>query len=127
VHPLLSAFPAASGDDVIDSAFVTTLANFGCAGVVVVLMILGFLVPKYSVDKMEKRYQEYIERQEHTIARQQEALSVERRANAELRDAGSTTTQLIEALVEVTAKQALGRPQDHPPPGRVPHRSREST
>jgi hypothetical protein len=93
----------------MDSALISTLVNLGAGGIVVVLLAFGILVPKPSVDKMERQYREYIERQEAAIARLQTALDYERTANDALRNAGGVTNQLISALVDVTAQQPPGR------------------
>ena len=81
----------------MDSALVTVLINAGIAGVVVLLMIFKWLVPKWVYDKAEAEARYY-----------REALELERQRNAELASTTDTTTKLIGALADLaTERRAL--------------------
>lgn len=83
----------------MDSALITLLANLGTGGVVIVLIILGYLVPKPA-------YMRVIEesgRKDEIIAKQQEALGLERQRADAATQAGGVTNQLIGGLVRLAS------------------------
>jgi hypothetical protein len=67
----------------------TALLNFGALGVVVALMVIGYLVPKPTVDRLET---------ENKLLR--DALDIERKRNDELSKVGDVTGQLLRALTD---------------------------
>ena len=92
----------------MDSTLVTVLINAGVAGVVVILLILGFLVPKWAYSRLE---------QENKSLR--EALELERQRAGEAASTQTVTNQLIGALVDLAAeRKGLQTPPEgtgHPP------------
>lgn len=78
----------------MDSALVTVLINSGVAGVVLILLILGWLVPKWAYSRLEA---------ENKALR--EALQLERRRNEEIASTAGVTNQLIGALVDLAGER----------------------
>lgn len=95
----------------MDSALITVLANAGVAGVVVILMILGWLVPKPTVARLEA---------ENTALRT--SRDTERQRADEAVQAGRVTTQLIAALADLAAarRQDQGWPAGFGGPAALP-------
>jgi hypothetical protein len=89
----------------VDSALVTVLINSGVAGVVIILLILGWLVPKWAYSRLEA---------ENKALR--EALQLERRRNEEIASTAGVTNQLIGALVDLA-----GERKGINPPGATGH------
>lgn len=79
----------------MDSSLIVALINGGgFAGIVVVLMVMGWLVPKWVYKKLEKENKHL-----------REALEYERRARVEASSQGViTTNQLLGALVNMAEK-----------------------
>ena len=93
----------------VDSALVTVLINAGVAGVVVILLILGWLVPKWAYARLLEENKSL-----------REALQLERRRNEEIAGTAGVTNQLIGALVDLAGE----RKGIHPPaaqPGTTGH------
>ena len=91
----------------MDSTLVTVLINAGVAGVVVILLIAGWLVPKWAYSKLE---------QENKSLR--EALQLERQRAGEAASTHAVTNQLIGALVDLAAERKGVTPPEgtgHPP------------
>lgn len=78
----------------MDSALIAVLTNGGVAGVVVILMILGWLVPKWVYANLEKENKHL-----------REALDLERQRNKEAVSQVGVTNQLISALVSLAEKR----------------------
>lgn len=81
----------------MDSAFLTVLINAGVAGVIVILMMTGYLVPKWVYKKLEK---------ENKALR--EAYELQRQRSIETTNQGVVTNQLIQALVDVAEQHQSG-------------------
>ena len=77
----------------MDSTIVTVLANAGVAGIVVILMILGFLIPKPTYTRLEAENKSL-----------RDALQLERRRADEASEAGRVTNQLIAAVASLAAQ-----------------------
>ena len=82
----------------MDSALITVLTNAGVAGVVVILLILGWLVPKWAYSRLE-------EENRHL----REALEAERQRAGEAAASAGVTNQLIGALVDLAAERKAVR------------------
>ncbi len=74
----------------MDSAILTVLVNAGVAGIVILLLIFGYLVPKWAYSKLEE---------ENKLLR--EALQLERQRGSEAASQMGVTNRLIGALVEL--------------------------
>jgi len=74
----------------MDSAIITVLINAGVAGVVILLMMFGWLVPKWAYSRLEDENRDL-----------REALRLERQRNAEIGGTAGITNQLIGALVNL--------------------------
>lgn len=86
----------------MDTTLITFLSNAGTAGIVVVLLAIGVLVPRWAYKKLEE---------ENRLLR--EALDTERlRANDVTKSAG-VTNQLIEAIVNLAVEQRKEKPAGH--------------
>src|SRR5215469_15462418 len=82
----------------MDSALLLVLTNAGVAGVVIILMIGGWLVPRWIYKNLEKENKHL-----------REALDLERQSRKEALNQGVTTTnQLIGALVNLAEKRHTG-------------------
>ena len=81
----------------LDSGLVTALVNFGAAGVVVILIILGLLVPKPFYARLEE---------ENRLLR--EALQLERQRSNDAAATAGVTNQLIHALTDMAADKHHG-------------------
>lgn len=74
----------------MDISLVGLLTNFGLGGIIILLIALGVLSPKWIVDRLEKE-----------IAALSAALEIERQRNAELAGTTGTTARLVQALTEI--------------------------
>lgn len=77
----------------MDSALVTLLANAGTAGVIIIVIIAGWLVPKWAYAKLEA---------ENRLLRK--ALDLERERAGEAASTHGVTNQLIGALVDLAGE-----------------------
>jgi hypothetical protein len=84
----------------VDSALIGVLANLGTGGVVIVLIILGYLVPRPA----HMRVVEDSTRKDEAIDKLQEALSLERQRSNDATQAGAVTNQLIDGLVRLATE-----------------------
>lgn len=82
----------------MDSAIVTVLINAGVAGIVVILLISGFLVPKWVYSRLENENKDL-----------RQALQLERQRNKEVASAAGVTNQLIGALVNLAEERKPDR------------------
>ena len=82
----------------MDTAFITVLTNGGVAGVVVLLIIFGWLVPKWAYSKLEEENQHL-----------REALQTERQRAGEVTSQAGVTNQLIGALVDLASERKAAR------------------
>lgn len=92
----------------MDTALVTALTNFGALGVVLILILAGWLVPKPYFARLEE---------ENRALR--EALAIERQRGTDAEQAGRVTTKLIGALTDLAAEKARRPPvrrDDSPSP-----------
>lgn len=78
----------------MDTTLVAALTNFGALGTVMVLIVLGWLVPKPYFTKLEE---------ENRLLR--EALNLERQRGTDAEQAGRVTGQLIHALQDLAAER----------------------
>jgi hypothetical protein len=72
------------------------LSNFGALGVIVMLMILGYLVPKTTVDRLDT---------ENKLLK--DSLDIERKRSDELSKVGDVTGQLLKALTDSMERRPL--------------------
>lgn len=78
----------------MDSALITVLTNAGTAGTVVLLMIFGWIVPKWAYQKLEDENKSL-----------HKALDLERQRSGDATSQAATTNQLIGALVDLAAER----------------------
>jgi hypothetical protein len=78
----------------VDSALVGTLVNLGAGFVVVILVILGYLVPR-------PEFRRLLEENEKL----REALEMERQRSNEIAQAGAVANQLISALTSLASER----------------------
>lgn len=74
----------------MDSAVITVLINAGVAGIVIILLVIGYLVPKWAYSRLEDENRDL-----------REALLLERQRNGEIAGTAGITNQLIGALVDL--------------------------
>lgn len=93
------------------STLTTILTDSGFAGIVLLLVVFGYLVPKPTVDKLESEKDYY-----------RNALDLERQRNGEMASTGTVTNQLLSAFVHVATENreiraADGQTRQHDPAG----------
>lgn len=93
----------------MDSSLVTILVNLGTGGVVVVLMILGYLVPKPTVTRLT----EDGAHKDEEIAKLTEALALERQRSNDATQAAMVTNQLIGALTALATEHRAAEKHEH--------------
>ena len=92
----------------MDSSLISILANLGTGGVVVLLIILGYLVPKPT----HTRVLEDSARKDETIDKLTEALALERQRSNDATQAGAVTNQLIGALTTLATEHRAAEKHD---------------
>lgn len=95
----------------MDSSLISVLANLGAGGIVVVLIILGYLIPKPAYARLEK------ENEKLQVANDilGEANATLRTTNNNLSSSGQLTNQVVQALMTIASEhRAPGR--EPPPP-----------
>jgi len=93
----------------MDSALVSVLINLGTGFVVVILMILGYLVPKPTYAKAL----EDGAHKDEEIAKLQEALALERQRSNDATQAATVTNQLIGALTTLATEHRAAEKHEH--------------
>jgi hypothetical protein len=84
----------------VDTSLITILANLGTGGVVIVLMVLGYLIPKPT----HARALEDSAHKDAEIAKLAEALALERQRSNDATQAATVTNQLIGALTSLATE-----------------------
>lgn len=84
----------------MDSSLAAFLANAGVAGVVIILIIAGFLIPKPT----HRRVLKDNARKDAEIAKLREALALERQRSNDTTQAGEVTIQLVRGLVKLASE-----------------------
>jgi hypothetical protein len=93
----------------VDSALISVLSNLGTGGVVIVLLILGYLVPKPT----HARVLEDSAHKDEEIAKLQEALALERQRSNDATQAATVTNQLIGALTSLATEHRALEKHEH--------------
>jgi hypothetical protein len=93
----------------VDSSLISVLANLGTGGVVVILIILGYLVPKPSYS----RVLEESARKDTVIEHLQQALALERQQANDVAQAGAVTNQLIDGLIKLAGTHRDAEAREH--------------
>jgi hypothetical protein len=93
----------------VDSSLVTVLANGVTPGIVIVLIIFGYLVPKPAYTRVT----EDGERKDKEIAALTEALALERQRSNDATQAGQVTVQLIGALTTLATEHRAAEKHEH--------------
>lgn len=94
----------------MDSALISLLSNAGVAGVVIILIVLGYLVPKPTHQRALKD----AARKDREIAKLAEALALERQRSNDTTQAGAVTIQLVRGLVKLAGETRGERGHDVP-------------
>jgi hypothetical protein len=92
----------------LDSSLISVLANLGTGGVIIILIILGYLVPRPA----HARVVEESARKDEVIDKLQEALDLERQRSNDASQAGTVTNQLIDGLLKLATEH-----REHPEDG----------
>lgn len=93
----------------MDSALIGVLANLGTGGVVIVLIVLGYLIPRPA----HTRVLEESARKDEVIGKLQEALGLERQRSNDATQAGAVTIQLIGALTTLATEHRAAEKHEH--------------
>ena len=93
----------------MDSSLISILANLGTGGVVIVLIVLGYLIPKPT----HTRALEDSAHKDEEIAKLAEALALERQRSNDATQAATVTNQLIGALTSMAAEHRAAEKHEH--------------
>lgn len=93
----------------MDSSLISILSNLGTGGVVIVLIILGYLVPKPT----HTRVLEDSGHKDEEIAKLAEALALERQRSNDATQAATVTNQLIGALTTMATEHRAPEKHEH--------------
>jgi Tfp pilus assembly protein PilE len=93
----------------VDSALIGVLANLGTGGVVIVLLVLGYLVPKPT----HTRVLEESARKDAAIDKLEQALALERQRSDATAQAGEVTNKLIGGLVQLATEHRAAEKHEH--------------
>ena len=93
----------------MDTALITIVSNLGWGGIIVVLIVLGYLVPKPA----HTRALEENSRKDEVIGKLQEALALERQRSNDATQAGAVTNQLIGALTTLATEHRAMEKHEH--------------
>ena len=93
----------------MDSSLISLLVNGVSGGVVVILIILGYLVPKPTHPKAL----EDSSHKDEEIAKLQEALALERQRSNDATQAATVTNQLIGALTTLATEHRVAEKHEH--------------
>lgn len=93
----------------MDTSLISILTNLGTGGIVVVLIILGYLIPKPT----HSRAIEDSAHKDEEIARLQDALALERQRSNDANQAATVTNQLIGALTSMATEHRAAEKHEH--------------
>ncbi len=93
----------------MDSSLISILVNLGTGGIVIILIILGYLVPKPT----HTRALEDSAHKDEVIEKLQEALALERQRSNDATQAGAVTNQLIGALTTLATEHRAAEKHEH--------------
>ena len=93
----------------MDTSLITIVSNLGTGGVVIVLIILGYLIPKPT----HTRALEDSAHKDEEIAKLQEALALERQRSNDATQAATVTNQLIGALTTLATEHRAAEKHEH--------------
>ena len=93
----------------MDSSLITIVSNLGWGGIIVVLIVLGYLVPKPA----HTRAVEDSAHKDDVIARLQEALALERQRSNDATQTATVTNQLVRALTSLAAANRAAEKDEH--------------
>jgi len=93
----------------VDSALITALFNLGWGGLVVLLILGGYLVPKLTHQRVVTENA----RKDEVIERLQVALDLERQRSNDATQAGAVTVQLIGALTTLATENRAAEKHEH--------------
>jgi hypothetical protein len=93
----------------LDTSLITIVSNLGTGGVVIVLIILGYLIPKPT----HTRALEDSAHKDEEIAKLQEALALERQRSNDATQAATVTNQLIGALTTLATEHRAAEKHEH--------------
>ena len=93
----------------MDSALISVLSNLGTGGVVIILLVLGYIVPKPAHTQVLQESA----RKDEVIEKLQEALALERQRSNDAAQAGQVTNQLIGALTTLATEHRAAEKHEH--------------
>jgi hypothetical protein len=93
----------------VDSSLISILANLGTGGVVIVLIVLGYLIPKPT----HTRALEDSAHKDEEIAKLTEALGLERQRSNDATSTATVTNQLVRALTSLATEHRAAEKDEH--------------
>jgi hypothetical protein len=93
----------------VDTALITIVSNLGWGGIIVVLIVLGYLVPKPAY----ARALEDGTHKDEVISRLTEALALERQRSNDATSTATVTNQLVRALTSLATEHRAAEKGEH--------------
>ena len=93
----------------MDTALLTAVTNLGFGGIVLILIMLGWLVPRPA----HTRALDENARKDEAIEKLQEALALERQRSNDATQAAAVTNQLIGALTTLATEHRAAEKHEH--------------
>ena len=93
----------------MDTSLITIVSNLGWGGIIVVLVVLGYLVPKPA----HTRALEESAHKDEVIGKLQEALTLERQRSNDATQTAAVTNQLIGALTTLATVNRAAEKHEH--------------
>ena len=93
----------------MDTALITIVSNLGWGGIIVLLIVLGYLVPKPA----HSRALEDSAHKDEVIGRLTEALALERQRSNDATQTATVTNQLVGALTTLAAANRAAEKGEH--------------
>ena len=93
----------------MDSSLITIVSNLGWGGIIVVLIVLGYLVPKPA----HTRALEDSIHKDEVIGRLTEALALERQRSNDATSTAAVTNQLVRALTSLATEHRAAEKDEH--------------
>ena len=93
----------------MDTSLITIVANLGTGGIVIILVILGYLIPKPA----HTRILEDSAHKDEVIEKLQEALALERQRSNDATQTAAVTNQLIGALTTLATANRVAEKHEH--------------
>ena len=93
----------------MDTSLITIVSNLGWGGVILILIVFGYLVPKPAHTRVLKDG----EHKDQVIGKLQEALDLERQRSNDATQTATVTNQLVGALTTMATANRAAEKSEH--------------